>query len=68
MSTKYKTIKKFADESGYTPDAINTKIKRGVWPEGLVWVKAPDGRNLINTEGYELWVEGRELEQLRQAV
>lgn len=65
---KYQTIEKFSAESGYTPDAIRTKIKRGVWPQGLVWVKAPDGRNLINIEGYELWVEGRELEGLRKAV
>ncbi|CAK0767372.1 Excisionase [Gammaproteobacteria bacterium] len=54
---RYLTIGKFSDESGYTEDAIRTKIRDGVWPEKLVWIKAPDGRTLINTEGYNEWVE-----------
>ena len=51
---KYKTIEQFAAESGYTPDAIRTKIKRGVWIEG-VWIKAPDNRVLISIEEFNLW-------------
>ncbi|GAB3416884.1 hypothetical protein GCM10027318_34340 [Massilia agilis] len=54
---RYVTIPKFSAESGYTEDAIRTKIRDGIWLEGEVWIKAPDGRNLINTEGYERWVE-----------
>ena len=54
---KYKTIKQFALESGYTIEAIKTKIKRGVWPEGLVWTKAPDNKRLINVDGFYEWVE-----------
>ena len=42
--------------TGYTVDAINSKIKRGDWLEGAVFFKAPDGRNLIGLEGYEEWV------------
>ena len=57
---RWLTIEKFAAESGYTPDAIRSKIKRGDWPEGKVWVKAPDGRILINTEGYEKWVTSQQ--------
>jgi hypothetical protein len=53
---RWLTIEKFSAESGYTPDAVRSKIKRGDWLEGRVWVKAPDGRILIDTEGFETWV------------
>jgi hypothetical protein len=53
---KYKTIKQFALESGYSESAIRKKIERGVWPYG-VHIKAPDGRILISVEGYNEWVE-----------
>lgn len=54
---KYVTIKKFSELSGYSPDAIRSKIKRGDWLKDKVWKKAPDERILINIEGYEHWVE-----------
>jgi hypothetical protein len=54
---RYVTISKFAIESGYSEDAIRTKIRDGIWPEDQVWKKAPDGRVLISTEGYDQWVE-----------
>ena len=53
---RWLTIEKFSSESGYTPDAVRSKIKRGDWLEGHVWIKAPDGRILIDIEGYEKWV------------
>ena len=53
----YVTIEKFASEHGYTPEACRQKIKSGVWPQGWIWKKAPDGRILICIEGYTLWVE-----------
>ncbi len=56
---RYITIKKHSELSGYSPNAIRTKISRGVWPEGQVWIKAPDGRVLIDTEGYEKWAVGQ---------
>lgn len=56
MSVRWLTIKKFSAETGYTPDAVRSKIKEGVWLKGQVWTKAPDGRILIDTEGYEKWV------------
>jgi hypothetical protein len=55
---RWLTIEKFSAESGYTPDAVRSKIKRGDWLGGEVWVKAPDGRILIDTEGFERWVTG----------
>lgn len=63
MALKYLTIDKFAAESGYSKDAIRSKIKRGQWLEGREWIKAPDRRNLrrnlISKEGFERWVEGQ---------
>jgi hypothetical protein len=53
---RFITIEKFSTMSGYTPDAIRSKIKRGDWLQGKVWIKAPDGRILIDTDGYEEWV------------
>ncbi len=54
----YITISKFATESGYSEHAIRTKIRDLIWCEanGVV-AKAPDGRVLISTKGYEKWVE-----------
>lgn len=54
---RYLTVRKFASESGYTEDAIRSKIRDGVWRLGEIWLKAPDGRTLIDMEGYETWVE-----------
>ncbi|WP_426287476.1 hypothetical protein [Luteibacter sp. E-22] len=64
--TRYVTISKFSADSGYTEDAIRTKIKNGVWLEGHVWMKAPDGRILIIIEGYERWAEGQTVFDLQR--
>jgi len=55
MAVRYLTVKKFSLETGYTEEAIRTKIRDGIWPEGQVWVKAPDGRVLMDVEGYNEW-------------
>lgn len=57
MFVKWVTIKRFAELTGYTEDAIRSKIKRGDWLEGHVWKKADDGRILISVEGFNQWVE-----------
>lgn len=54
---RYMTIRKFAQETGYSEDAIRSKIRDGIWRLGYVWMRAPDGRTLIDVEGYEKWVE-----------
>jgi hypothetical protein len=53
MSTAptYVLIQKASEITGYSPKAIEVKIERGVWVEGREWVKAPDGRRLINMDG-----------------
>ena len=57
---QFVTIKKFEELTGYSQDAIRSKIKRADWLEGRMWVKAPDGRILIDTEGYLKWLMGLE--------
>ena len=54
----YVTIERFHAITGYTVKAIERKIESGVWAEGGVVKKAPDGRRLISLEGYKRWVEG----------
>jgi len=55
----YLTKKKFAIESGYTLNAIDTKIRDGVWRLGREFTKAPDGQVLISVEGFTIWVENQ---------
>lgn len=54
---RYLTIRKFATESGYSENAVRSKIHDGIWREGQEWKRAPDGRVLIDVEGYQRWVE-----------
>lgn len=55
---RYVTIRKFSEESGYTEKVIYNKVNDGTWHENEVWNRAPDGRVLIDKEGYERWVRG----------
>jgi hypothetical protein len=65
---RHVTIPKAATETGYSEDAIRSKIKRGEWLEGVVWIKAPDGRILIDLEGYEKWATGEAFLQHQAAA
>jgi hypothetical protein len=56
MLLRWLTIDKFAEASGYTAEAVRSKIKRGDWLQGEVFIKAPDGRIHIDTEGYYRWL------------
>lgn len=63
---RYLTVRKFSSESGYTEAAIRAKIADGTWDKDYVWRKAPDGRVLIDVDGYEAWVEaGKQSKALR---
>lgn len=64
---KYVTIEAFSKLSGYTKRAIESKIQRKQWEKNRVYVKAPDGRILINIEEYEKWVEESMLDQKPQS-
>jgi hypothetical protein len=56
---RYVTIGKFAEMSGYSKDAINSKIKRGDWRQGEIWKKAPDGRRLIDIMEWKRWIKSQ---------
>ena len=58
-SARFVTISLAHALTGYTVNAIETKIKRGVWVEGREWRRAPDGRVLIDMRGYERWIESQ---------
>lgn len=63
---RYVTIRKFSQESGYSENAVRSKIAAGVWLQDIVWVKAPDGRILIDIDGYQAWVLGLQLTALQK--
>ena len=46
------TLQKLALESGYTEDALRSKIARGEFAEGIHYIKAPDGRIHFIVEAY----------------
>lgn len=50
-------IKRAAELTGYSEDAIRHKIKGGVWTQGRIWMKARDSRIFINLEELDRWVE-----------
>ena len=49
------TIEKFSKATGYTAGAIQAKVKRNDWLEGQEYIRAPDGRILIDVDGFEKW-------------
>lgn len=55
---RYVTISKFAELSGYTEDAVRSKISCGMWLDGVQYKRAPDNRILVDIEEYERWVGG----------
>ena len=54
---KYVTIKKLAELTGYTEDAIRAKRKRGDWRLNEHFIKSPDGRLQFKMEAIEQWIE-----------
>lgn len=50
-------IKRFAEITGYSENAVRHKIKGGIWLEGRLWRKAPDNRIFVNLSEFERWVE-----------
>jgi hypothetical protein len=64
---RYVTILKFCELTGYTEDAVKSKRRDGVWLAGQLWIKAPDGRILMDLEGYEAWVESAHESESRTA-
>lgn len=57
--TRYVLIHRFADLTGYSVKAVEGKVASGAWIEGKEYRRAPDGRVLVDMEGFERWVEGQ---------
>ncbi len=55
----YIQVKLFSAITGYSPDAVYTKIKNGVWREGVHYRRAKDGHVLIHLPSYYAWVENQ---------
>ena len=51
--SRYVTIRKCSEETGHSEDAIRQKIARQDWERGKIYTKAPDGRVLIDMDGYQ---------------
>lgn len=47
----------YAKMTDYTVDAIDSKRRNGVWLEGKQWIKAPDGKILVNWRECDKWIE-----------
>jgi hypothetical protein len=58
VCARFVTIELASTMTGFTRKAIESKIYRGDWLEGLHWVRR-DGRVLIDMQSYERWAEGR---------
>lgn len=57
---RYVRLTVFEVITGYTPRAVEAKIREGKWIEGRHYRKAPDGHILVDLKGYEAWVENQQ--------
>ena len=53
------TADKLSEETGYSKKALNDKVTKGIFPQGRVWRKAPDGRRLFSKTGFNKWAESQ---------
>lgn len=53
----YVQVSVFSTVTGYSEDAIQKKIKRGVWLEGKHFRRAPDGHILMDLRAFHEWAE-----------
>lgn len=56
---RYVTLSMAEVVTGYSARALESKIQRGDWAEEREYVRAPDGRILVDIVGYEKWAAGR---------
>mgnify|MGYP000604422282 CR=1 FL=1 len=52
----WKTIEKVSSECGLSKESLRALKKKGVLRERVHWVKAPNGRILINAPALEKWM------------
>jgi hypothetical protein len=54
---KWVKLRRYCELSGDSPDAVQKKLARGIWLDGLQIKTAPDGARWVNIEAVEAWVE-----------
>lgn len=57
VPSRYVLLSLAAVVTGYSVKAMERKIEQGVWVQGKVWRRAPDGHIVIDMVGYQKWVE-----------
>jgi hypothetical protein len=57
VPSRYVLLPLAALSTGYSIKAMERKIEQGVWVQGKVWRRAPDGHIVIDLVGYQKWVE-----------
>lgn len=54
------TIKKCAELTGLSENAIRQYLKKGHWILGIHWFKSANGRIFISMKAANLWMQGKE--------
>ncbi len=49
-------IKKFCELSGWTESAVRHMINKGLWTDGLEYVRMPNKCLYVSIKGYEGWI------------
>lgn len=58
LPARFVTIEVFSAITGYSEKAVRRKIQEHAWRQGREYKRAPDGRLLVDMQGYEKWVAG----------
>jgi len=53
---KWKTLDKVAEESGLTKESLRALKKKGILRERIHWIKAPNGRIMLDVAAFEQWL------------
>jgi hypothetical protein len=54
---KWVKMRRYLELSGDTEDAVQKKVARGLWLDGLHYKTGPDNVRWFNIEAIEQWVE-----------
>ncbi len=54
---RWMLLSSWSKRTGYSRHTFNHKRQQGIWHEGQHWIKAPDGKILVDWRQIELWME-----------
>jgi hypothetical protein len=57
MPVYYVKLSLFESLTGYSPDAVHAKIRKGIWRDGVHFRRAEDGNILMDLRAYHAWAE-----------